>query len=700
MAYPFLPVNPCCTDVVINDPCGCSSTITNSSCNNNNPCSTHLTISSTIVYDGPELPCIVAEPCDTLNVVLQKIDEIICTLITQINYLTNQVTNITNQVIDINGDIINIYNTLGECCSATTTSTSTTVRPCENFSLSNTGDDPVAIIVTDCTTQEQEAIVLMPGDTNICVITDSPLTVPGTVIVTPNGPCAPLTTTTTSSSTTSSTSSTTTTTTTAIPCECLTFSNSDSVSHSISYEDCTGTLISGLLIDAYETIKVCGCCGLADSEFVTITVGANCIDEECPVPITTTTTTISPLCNCFNTVITVLSETLASTDNNQVTVLYNDCFGNPYINTYDSPNIYSLGCVDYSVGITVIGLIEDVEQILYLPLGTGSPCCDVVPTTTTTTTIPCTCINIIISQADIDDATGNTTLNGKVNVEGTNGKQITCENEDIVMHYDTAGTYPYCLKTGVIPDLSLVYLKDNQQVTDIQSEIVNLQSACTVDGECGPTTTTTTTTETPSCIEIELNVGTNCPDEIFALFAYIDCNGVNHIVEVGTGDLPRFCVLDNPYPSFICGDGTIELIGNCNTTTTTTTIPPTTTTTSSSSSTSTTTSTTTLEPTTTTTTTITPTTTTTTTSGLILYEGRISSLSDPINACPLSLVNTVWIEGASLASYLTVYTDSGGTIPFNGVDQYWHLQKLSDPNSGSFQIEIDGNITGPGALCS
>lgn len=233
MAYPFLPVNPCCTDVVINDPCGCSSTITNSGCNNNNPCSTHLTASSTIVYDGPALTCTTAEPCDTLNVILQKIDEIICNLLSQINILTNQVTNITTQIITINNQIININNTLDVCCNVTTT--------------------------------------------------------------------------------------------------------------------------------------------------------------------------------------------------------------------------------------------------------------------TTTTTIPCTCINIIISQADIDDATGNPTLNGNVNVGGSNGKQITCENQDLVMHYDTAGTYPYCLKTGAISTISLYYLKDGDPVTNIQSEIVNLQSACTVDGECGPTTTTTTT---------------------------------------------------------------------------------------------------------------------------------------------------------------------------------------------------------------
>ena len=242
MAYPFLPVNPWCTDVVLNTPCGCSSVMTTSGCNSNNPCSTHLTASSTIVYDGVALSCIVAEPCDTLNVILQKIDEIICNLQTQINYLTNQVTNITNQVMNINGDIINIYNTLDGCCSATTTSTSTTVRPCESFLLTNTGIDPLAIIITDCDTGIEEAIVLLPGDTEICVETDSPLTVPGTVIVTPTGPCSPSTTTTTSSSTTSttSTSSTTSTTTTAIPCECLTFYNADNVTHKYTYTDCDG----------------------------------------------------------------------------------------------------------------------------------------------------------------------------------------------------------------------------------------------------------------------------------------------------------------------------------------------------------------------------------------------------------------------------------------------------------------------------
>jgi hypothetical protein len=660
MAYPFLPVNPCCTDVVINDPCGCSSTITNSSCNNNNPCSTHLTISSTIVYDGPELPCIVAEPCDTLNVVLQKIDEIICTLITQINYLTNQVTNITNQVIDINGDIINIYNTLGECCSATTTSTSTTVRPCENFSLSNTGDDPVAIIVTDCTTQEQEAIVLMPGDTNICVITDSPLTVPGTVIVTPNGPCAPLTTTTTSSSTTSSTSSTTTTTTTAIPCECLTFSNSDSVSHSISYEDCTGTLISGLLIDAYETIKVCGCCGLADSEFVTINIGANCIDDQCP---TTTTTTTAEL-SCIEISIDVSTN---CPDQDYALIQYTDCEGNVQTVETSSGELLTFCMLNYPPPVYLCG----TGGFQY-----GEAC---ALTTTTTTTIPCSCVDIIISQADIDDATGNTTLNGNVNVEGTNGKQITCENEDIVMHYDTAGTYSYCLKSSVIPTIELTYTKNNIIVTDVQSQVVNLETLCLVNGECAVTTTTTTTLP----VTTTSTTTTIAPTTTTTTSIFCDCyvyevtvteeqleDSDNGIVYVYVDE----ACFSNEYYTFLFNKAGTETICVSRTNPYI--------------------------------------------SQYIEIDSEITPLPDPIklnecclapmfisteskatnspDTCTYELTTTLYIKTVGLNKY--AYINPEGTIPFDGLNRWWHIQILGDA-SGYVEIRTDGRVEYPITYC-
>jgi hypothetical protein len=231
-------------------------------------------------------------------------------------------------------------------------------------------------------------------------------------------------------------------------------------------------------------------------------------------------------------------------------------------------------------------------------------------------------------------------LNGNVNIAGSNGKQITCENEDIVIHYDTAGTYPYCLKTGAISDLSLFYLKDGEPVTVIQSEVVNLQSACTVDGECGPTTTTTTT----ECTR---------PSGLITV-SYFNTFTVNDLVVDYTSSLFDACaacnfIKDNPLDiqqetslfgqsgSFAIGqyvyaglvtdclplangfyitdhetceiteivDGYIVNIFNCELTptTTTTSSSSTSTTTTSSTSSSTTTSTTTVEPTTTTTTT-------------------------------------------------------------------------------------------------
>jgi len=421
MSYPYLPVNPCCTDVVLNTPCGCSSIYTNGGCEN--PCGTHLTASSTIVYDGPALPCIVAEPCDTLNVILQKIDEIICNLLTQINILNIQIDNMTTQIINIEGDIINIYNQLGECCNATTTTTSTAAPViCESFSLTNTGVDPVAIIITDCYSDEQEAIILNPGDTNICVVTDSPLTVPATVIVIPNGPCGTTTTTSTSSS------STTTTSTTAYPCECLTFYNGSISSQEITYIDCNG-------VDQYHIIlpdatnSYCGCCGQAPGSIdVTITIGANCINGECPAPTTTTTTTAE------------------------------------------------------------------------------------ITTTTTSTTIveTCSCVDIIISQDDLDDATGNTLpfFDGKVNLYPD--KNLTCEDGDLEAYYSVAGTYTHCLKGSVIPTIILQYVKDDNVITSVQSQIVNLDNPCLVDGECIPTTTSTTTTLAPcvNCISGDVIIGT------------------------------------------------------------------------------------------------------------------------------------------------------------------------------------------------
>ena len=101
MAY--LPTNPCCTDVVVNTPCGCSSTVT---CD---PCATNVHYSKSITYNGPILPCSNIEPCDDLNVALSKIDELLCTLKNQQAINTQEIALMKQNIIDIN-------NTLNTCC--------------------------------------------------------------------------------------------------------------------------------------------------------------------------------------------------------------------------------------------------------------------------------------------------------------------------------------------------------------------------------------------------------------------------------------------------------------------------------------------------------------------------------------------------------------------------------------------------------
>jgi hypothetical protein len=118
---PYLPLNPCCSDVTVNTPCGCSSVATHTSCNN--LCGTNFPVSSNIIYNGPELTCTLIAPCDTVNVALQKADAIICSLVDQVNDLTLQVETLTSEIININEELVTIFNVLDSCCTTTTTTT-------------------------------------------------------------------------------------------------------------------------------------------------------------------------------------------------------------------------------------------------------------------------------------------------------------------------------------------------------------------------------------------------------------------------------------------------------------------------------------------------------------------------------------------------------------------------------------------------
>jgi hypothetical protein len=178
---------------------------------------------------------------------------------------------------------INVIDTQ-DCCSNTTTTTTTAV-PINPYCYEVTvvgkctvywvdsESKPVFQVVTDDTIYvcaDEGSIASACGAGGAISITG------GTVLCTSEEMCQP----------------TTTTTTTAIPCNCVTFTNTDGTvtDHTISYNDCLGEFVE-TTISASEVLQFCGCCGASDSELVIVTTGGACIEEVCPT--TTTTTTLA-----------------------------------------------------------------------------------------------------------------------------------------------------------------------------------------------------------------------------------------------------------------------------------------------------------------------------------------------------------------------------------------------------------------------
>lgn len=115
---------------------------------------------SDVFYDGPQLPCSNIETCDTLTVAFEKLDELVCVIIEDVESLTNEVNNIEENLVDINNTIVNINNQLNICCPTTTTtsssSTSTTTST-SSTTTTTTTEPPLDLI---CFSIFQES----PGD--------------------------------------------------------------------------------------------------------------------------------------------------------------------------------------------------------------------------------------------------------------------------------------------------------------------------------------------------------------------------------------------------------------------------------------------------------------------------------------------------------------------------------------------------------
>jgi hypothetical protein len=91
---------------------------------------------------------------------------------------------------------------------------------------------------------------------------------------------------------------------------------------------------------------------------------------------------------------------------------------------------------------------------------------------------------------------------------------------------------------------------------------------------------------------------------------------------------------------------------------------------------------------------------------IILYSGTISSISDPTDACLLTLDTVIYVDNVggfspnyTINSVSIIYTDSGGTTPFVGNGNFYHTQIDGSSLSTSAEIDSSGNVIGPIALC-
>lgn len=149
------------------DPCGCNTPSSQNNICGNDECSNTNVGSDNVRYIGEPLVCSGIEPCDTLTVALQKIDNAVC----------------------------GILDTLDVCC--TTTTSTTTICPCTTYAYVGPRINPGTITYVECNTLE------IIGDTAsstvkfACVDNNYPIIEVGSINVIDTQECCTTTTTTT-----------------------------------------------------------------------------------------------------------------------------------------------------------------------------------------------------------------------------------------------------------------------------------------------------------------------------------------------------------------------------------------------------------------------------------------------------------------------------------------------------------------------
>lgn len=199
------------------------------------PCLAVKSNTDLVFYSGPNLPCTGVNTCDSLTLVLEKIDNQICELVQC------------------------CFNATSSTTSSSSTTTSTTTIACRCYTIEGGGpSSPIYLVqYQDCDGVFQQTGAGQGISIAFCARIG---TVNTQAIYIDGGPCSancvPPTTTTTS---TTISPTTTTTTTSIFPCNCFTISNAISSveSHTVTYKDCDSVEQGPITLNPGDTINFC-----------------------------------------------------------------------------------------------------------------------------------------------------------------------------------------------------------------------------------------------------------------------------------------------------------------------------------------------------------------------------------------------------------------------------------------------------------
>jgi hypothetical protein len=464
-----------------------------------------------------------------------------------------------------------------------------------------------------------------------------------------------------------------------IICNCISFENTTSGTLNFEYTQCDGKIFNGE-VQSGTTLYYCGRLPSADVG-VNIIISDICVDNTCSnlvlTPTPTPTPTETPINTPTSTITPTITNTPTITPTNTVT---------PTETPTNTPTN------------TVTPTITPTETPTNTPTNTVTP--TITPTETPTNT-PTNTVTPTITPTETPTNTPTNTVTPTITPTETPTNTPTNTVTPTITPTETPTNTPTNTVTPTITP--------TETPTNTPTNTMTPTNTVTPTMTKTPTNTpTNTSTPTPTSIPFNFNVGYACSLPSSITVALNTIVGGTPPYQVGTTTFTsQASALANTnwvtassisYGVTNTSDNTYWLVARDSVgnilakSVTTACYPPTPTPTTT--------------PTTTPTQTPTVTPTPTQTPPIILYSGTISSVSDPTNACLLTLDTVIYVENVggfspnyAINAVSIIYTDSGGTTPFVGNGNFYHTQIDGSSLSTSAEIDSSGNVIGPIALC-